>query len=77
MPPSRGDFAAAADLHTQAIDIGGLSGADLAAVLTGNRASVYYAKFDFDRAIEDYSQAIRLKPDSAQAYNWGCLSRAG
>jgi lipoprotein NlpI len=30
---------------------------------------VYYTKLDFDRAIEDYNEAIRLKPDSAQAYN--------
>ena len=33
-----------------------------------NRGSAYYDKGDNDRAIQDYDQAIRLKPDDASAY---------
>jgi tetratricopeptide (TPR) repeat protein len=33
-----------------------------------NRANIYADKHDYVRAIEDYSQAIRLRPDYADAY---------
>lgn len=34
-----------------------------------NRGNAYFAKGDFDRAIEDYSQAIRLSPQFSAAFN--------
>ena len=34
-----------------------------------NRGNAYFAKGDFDRAIEDYSQAIKLSPQFNTAYN--------
>ena len=34
-----------------------------------NRGDAYRAKRQYDRAIEDYNQAIRLRPDDAGAFN--------
>jgi len=34
-----------------------------------NRGNAYFAKGDFDRAIEDYSHAIRLSPQFNAAFN--------
>ena len=35
-----------------------------------DRALAYAKKRDFDKAVADYTEAIRLKPDLAEAY-WG------
>ncbi|MBK9165738.1 MAG: tetratricopeptide repeat protein [Acidobacteria bacterium] len=34
-----------------------------------NRGTAHYNKADYNSAIADYTQAIRLKPDYASAYN--------
>jgi tetratricopeptide (TPR) repeat protein len=36
-----------------------------------NRARVYYEKRDFKAAIKDYSEAIRLQPNNADAFLGG------
>jgi lipoprotein NlpI len=62
---------------TAAIESGRLSEAALA-VTFNNRGLAYDNKGDHDRAMQDYDQAIRLKPDYALAfYNRGnaCASR--
>ena len=64
---SRGDFAAAADFYTQAIDTGRLSSADLAVVLT-SRGVAYDMIGQTDRAIDDLTAAIRLNPDHSDPY---------
>jgi lipoprotein NlpI len=53
---------------TRAIESGRLSGGALAITLN-NRANAYQNKRDYDRAIQDYDQAIRLDPDSALTRN--------
>ena len=63
----QGDFAAAADFYTRAIDTGGLSGKDLAAVLT-SRGVAYDMVGQTDRAIDDFTAAIRLNPNHSDAY---------
>ena len=43
-----------------------------------NRGNAYFAESQFDRAIEDYNQAIRLNPDYANAFiNRGNVYRKG
>ena len=64
---SRGDFAAAADFYTKAMDTGGLSSADLAAVLT-SRGPAYDMIGQTDRAIDDFTAAIRLNPNHSDTY---------
>jgi tetratricopeptide (TPR) repeat protein len=64
---SRGDFATAADFYTQAIDTGGLSDTVLAAVLT-SRGVAYDMIGQTDRAIDDFTAAIRLNPDHSDRY---------
>lgn len=39
-----------------------------------NRGVAYYNKTDYDRAIADYNQAIRLDPSFVQAYNGRCAT---
>lgn len=39
-----------------------------------NRGFAYYDKADYDRAIADYNQAIKLDPKFAQAYNGRCAA---
>jgi lipoprotein NlpI len=51
---------------TAVIDSG--SGA-FAAIAYVRRGNVYISEGQYDRAIGDYDQAIRLKPDIADAYN--------
>ena len=34
-----------------------------------SRGLAYYCKGDYDRAIEDYNQAIKLNPKDAKTYN--------
>lgn len=53
---------------TAAINAGRSRGADLAALYFG-RATKYNAKGDNDRAIADYSQAIKLDPSNPAFYN--------
>ena len=53
---------------TAAIQSGRLSEADLETAFN-NRGKAYMRKGDYDRAIQDYDQAIRLKPDYALAFN--------
>jgi tetratricopeptide (TPR) repeat protein len=64
---SRGDFATAADFYTQAIDTGSLSDTALAAVLT-SRGVAYDMIGQTDRAIDDFTAAIRLNPDHSDRY---------
>jgi tetratricopeptide (TPR) repeat protein len=64
---SRGDFAAAADLYTQAIDTGSLSDANRAVVLA-SRGVAYDMIGETDRAIDDFDTAIRLYPDYGKTY---------
>ncbi len=52
---------------TRAIESGKYHGRNLAWAYI-NRGSVYDYKRDFDRAIRDYNEAIRLDPDAAVAY---------
>lgn len=58
----------------EAIASGRFAGKDLAAAFN-NRGVAYQAKGDLDRAIADYSEAIRLNPRLAVAYNNRCLTR--
>src|SRR5438132_4751479 len=53
---------------SRAISSGELSDDNLAATFN-NRGNAYRTKGDTDRAIQDYDQAIRLKPDYAEAFN--------
>jgi len=61
-----GDEAIAA--CTRAIASGEFQGHNLAALYV-NRCSVNHAKGDYDRAIADCNEAIRLDPKFAEAYN--------
>src|SRR5262245_34891774 len=56
------------DLCTRAIQSGALSGPALAMTFN-NRGNAYQSKSEYQRAIQDYDEAIRLDPDSALAYN--------
>lgn len=53
---------------TAAIESGRLSTANLA-VTFNNRGDAYHQKGNYDRAIQDYDQAIRLNPGFALALN--------
>src|SRR6187431_386504 len=61
----KGDEAIAA--CTRAIDAGGRS-KSMAAVYF-NRALEWNAKKDFDRAIADYTEAIKINPEYREAFN--------
>ena len=56
------------DLCTRAIQSGALSGTGLA-VTFNNRGNAYQSKGEYQRAIQDYDEAIRIDPDSALAFN--------
>jgi lipoprotein NlpI len=55
-------------LCTRAIESGQLSRAAVALTLN-NRANAYQNKRDYDRAIADYNEALRIDPDSALVRN--------
>ena len=40
-----------------------------------NRGSAYAGKFQYERAIQDYDQVIKLKPDSFAAFESRCAAR--
>ena len=46
------------------------------AVAFTNRGVAYERKGQYDRAIQDYDQAIRLNPNDANAFNGRCWNRA-
>jgi tetratricopeptide (TPR) repeat protein len=46
------------------------------AIAYNNRGNAYTAKGDIDRAISDYSEAIRLDPNKAEYLNGRCWARA-
>src|ERR1700721_2940301 len=52
---------------TDAIKAGKGQGKDLASAF-GNRGNAYFAKAQYDRAIQDLDQAIKLDPDYAAAF---------
>src|SRR5215475_9343965 len=62
---SAGDAAIAA--CTRIIEDGGTSTKDRAAAFY-NRGIAYRGKGQFDRAIQDYDEAIRLNPNNASAF---------
>ena len=56
------------DYCTRAIDSGNLSNEGLGTTFN-NRGNAYLGKGEYDLAIADYNQAIRLKPDYALAFS--------
>lgn len=64
---SRGDLDGAINFYTQAIATGSLSDANLAIVL-GSRGVTFDMKGEIDKAIDDFNEAIHLKPDYGSAY---------
>ena len=59
---------------TKVIQSGRYSGAD-AAWAFDKRGFAYHLKVAYDKAIQDYDEAIRLKPDFADAFNGRCWVR--
>ncbi|MCH8196992.1 MAG: tetratricopeptide repeat protein [Proteobacteria bacterium] len=53
---------------TRLIQSGQFSGTNLS-ILLYDRGNAYGRKRQYDRAIQDYTEAIRLKPDYARAFN--------
>src|SRR5215470_2813397 len=64
----RGDADAAITQYTSAIQAGGLSNDQLVAAYSG-RGNAYHVKKDYERAIQDYGEAIRINPKYARAYS--------
>lgn len=64
----RGDYENAVRRCRDALDSGDLSKEDFLVVLQ-NRAAALTGNGDYDRAIQDWDQAIRLSPDNADLYN--------
>jgi lipoprotein NlpI len=63
------DYDTALALCSQALESGDLSNSQTANALNARGAVYADGKGDYDKAIQDYDQAIRLKPDFAGAYN--------
>jgi lipoprotein NlpI len=63
----RNDSDLTIDYCTAAIQSGELSDQDLA-IIFNNRGLAYYNKKNYDRAIEDYAQVIRLAPNDADSF---------
>jgi lipoprotein NlpI len=64
----RRNFDLAIQHCTRAIESGQLSDADRAVTLN-NRGNTHLGKKDYTRAIQDYDQAIRIKPNYPEAFN--------
>ena len=64
----RGNFDLAIQHCTRAIESGQLSETDRA-ITFNNRGNTYFGKKDYDRAIRDYDQAIRVRPNYPEAFN--------
>ena len=64
----RGDDALAVRFYTRALEQGWLEDADRARVLF-NRGAAYRRLGDYDWAIEDYGNSIKLQPDFAEAFH--------
>ena len=64
----KGQWDEAIAVLSQAIAAGGLSSADLATAHT-NRGYAYFGKSQADKAIADYTAAIRLAPNDADAHS--------
>jgi lipoprotein NlpI len=62
------DYDTALALCNRALQSGDLSNQQFVNTLN-YRGGVYVGKGDYDKAVEDYDQAIRLKPDDASTYN--------
>jgi tetratricopeptide (TPR) repeat protein len=60
---------------TTLIQSGRLTGETLAEVFN-NRGGAHYYKSEFDRALSDYEQAIKLNPRSPSAFNNRCWTSA-
>jgi tetratricopeptide (TPR) repeat protein len=64
----QGNFDIAIVDCTRAIGSGQLSDADRA-ITFNNRGNTYFGKRDYVHAIQDYDQAIRIKPNYPEAFN--------
>ncbi|HLI13677.1 MAG TPA: tetratricopeptide repeat protein [Alphaproteobacteria bacterium] len=65
---ARGEVDEAIRLYTEAIETGSLGPENLA-IVHNNRGIAYWSKGDFDKALVDYSAAIKLRPDYVAAYD--------
>ena len=63
-----GNYDLAIDYYTRCLKSVDLSIGNQA-IFYNNRGEVYYRKGEYDRAIADYDQALRLDPDYAGVYN--------
>ena len=64
-----GNYDLAIDYYTRCLKSVDLSIGNQA-IFYNNRGEVYYRKGEYDRAIADYDQALRLDADYADAYNY-------
>jgi tetratricopeptide (TPR) repeat protein len=68
-----GDYGTALDLYTRALDSGELNQTMTIAALNG-RGLVYYRLRQWQQAIEDYTEALSLKPDNATVLRNRCFA---
>ena len=64
---ARGEFEIAIDYYTKIINSGEVGGDNLA-VIYSNRASIYSVSGQSDKALADFSEALRLSPEDAVTY---------